>query len=645
MPTDITWLYIIKLVACSSAAFIFFWAYGQITGKISAVLSGIAGGFVGFLAAGELLALPFILLHAPFAWFFVAFCVLNCLVFAIGLWLTLKHHVIFRRRRLAKTTNLEFKIRLTNRPRPTHLIWPFLILALAAATTSLALTQFNAHYDADDSFYVSSVEQNKSSQHLYVYDPSSGNHGLAYPKVYKFEGWEMFEASLSRIFQLSTLETVHGLVPFLVIPLVFVAFRKIYNDLLEDRRLTYLALSLLFLMLIFGGYSIYSQGTFLLGRTWQGKAILAGLIMPLQLFALYKCYVAPRSWKPFFAVLVINIAAVSLNPASVYLCTAAIGAFSLITLIRWRSLWPPLKLVVALAPVIGAGLAVMNVSDGGNDGGFEVGRTASFHSYLTQFVGSSWYFYAALAGIIALVRSRLAWRSAALFYFLPVALIVLVLNPFISPFLINNVTSNTYWRLFWLMPLMIVLPVIGARLFGWTADLTARMNWSIKLVLSLFVLAILGIFFVLGGHYVFDASRPLNKVDTTRQKLPEGVAAATCFLSNLPSANVLAADEPASYLHNVTTKHVLVASRSLNLKVYFSENSDEYKDRRALQSLVNNVGTKGFPLYRFDRLLGKYDVKYVVFASDNQFMKDFSWQYGLPIIYKNSEYGVLRVSR
>ena len=106
-------------------------------------------------------------------------------------------------------------------------------------------------------------------------------HGLA-----PFPVWISFLASLSGM---PAVTVAHIAVPVVLIIMAYAIYYLIGWHLLEGRR-EYLPFFMLLVevMILFGGYSVYSAENFLLVRTSQGKAVLANIVIPFLFLLLLK---------------------------------------------------------------------------------------------------------------------------------------------------------------------------------------------------------------------------------------------------------------------------------------------------------------------------------------------------------------------
>ncbi len=146
----------------------------------------------------------------------------------------------------------------------------------------------NASFDGDDAYYGVQGVIAQQTDTLYRINPNTGRsapldvrHALALIPV-----WEAFVGRMSHIH--STI-IAHSVAPLLLLPLTYLVYFKIGQRLFKDRQdrvPVFMVLMALFQM--FGNVSIYTNETFLLTRTWQGKSVAGNLILP-AVFWIFLC--------------------------------------------------------------------------------------------------------------------------------------------------------------------------------------------------------------------------------------------------------------------------------------------------------------------------------------------------------------------
>ncbi len=135
-------------------------------------------------------------------------------------------------------------------------------------------------FDGDDAYYVVQSLLAQETGTMYKYLPYTGGttsldvrHALALLPM-----WIAFLAVKAN---LHATITAHLVMPIVLIPLSYLVFYEIGTALFRKKREDIpVFLLILELLQIFGNVSIYTNETFFLTRTWQGKAVVGSVIIP-----------------------------------------------------------------------------------------------------------------------------------------------------------------------------------------------------------------------------------------------------------------------------------------------------------------------------------------------------------------------------
>ena len=140
-----------------------------------------------------------------------------------------------------------------------------------------------AHIDDDDYYYVGTSTVSVQTDTLYKYSAATGEEEAENMAIrYRIGPFPLYSAIVSKIIDIHPAIVSHLIIPIIFVPLVYIVFMEIANELFEnDKKNVFYFLIVLCIFNIFGNYSIRTRSTFLLIRLWQGKAILANLIIPL----------------------------------------------------------------------------------------------------------------------------------------------------------------------------------------------------------------------------------------------------------------------------------------------------------------------------------------------------------------------------
>lgn len=235
----------------------------------------LAGYFVMW-AVFEVVTIPAVIFvrYNNFRTASVWFTVLSILCAAAGLWL------IFRRRKVQRAS------RIRQMSWEERILW---LLFFVLFGFQLYKAAVYASFDGDDAYYVVESLAAQQADVMYRILPYTGRptdldvrHALAV-----FPMWVAFVSAKSDIH--ATIMS-HSVLPFVLISLSYLVYYEIGKSLFGSRAegadsLLYrenlpIFMILMGLFQIFGNVSIYTNETFFLTRTWQGKAVAGSLVIP-----------------------------------------------------------------------------------------------------------------------------------------------------------------------------------------------------------------------------------------------------------------------------------------------------------------------------------------------------------------------------
>ncbi len=263
----------------------------------------VLDGFVYFLGIFQAVVTPILFFHLSFLYSLVIFGLIAILIGVMYL---------FRRSKMQPfrwPVLPDFKL---DRLYSVSLVICVCLILLQGVGSSLLNFQ-----NSDDSFYVGLAEKSIDNPTLYRSDPSTGDPRFPLMSQYRFESWELVIATLSKVNGLRAAELAHTVLPFMLILLSYISYATLAKRFCPRRYLP-LFLIVLSLFHLFGGYSQYSQGSFLLTRIWQGKAILLHILIPYLISSILTSVKKP-SKSSFFELSVISFAGIALNPIAVYM--------------------------------------------------------------------------------------------------------------------------------------------------------------------------------------------------------------------------------------------------------------------------------------------------------------------------------------
>ena len=244
----------------------------------------LSAGYVMMFALMECMAVPAIFLRGSLhglAWLY------GVTTAALGLILTGRRVLRVLREPSAAQNHVGVSRRIRTRIR-TRLagIRPAGLMAAAVILFQMGYVSQLAHMDADDSFYVAAAVTDVYTDSLFRYSPYTGSLYEVLPKRYTLSPFPVFLSCISRLSGgLHPSLLAHMILPPVFLLLLYTVLYRYGRRFFPDdpgARGSFLLVCACLMQ--FSGWSIYNQGDFAMIRLWQGKAVLAGVFVPLLIY-------------------------------------------------------------------------------------------------------------------------------------------------------------------------------------------------------------------------------------------------------------------------------------------------------------------------------------------------------------------------
>ncbi len=307
-------------------------------------------GFVTSLAIFQIISVPVTILKADgFPIIVTAYTACSILFALIGIALAVLDVRTYGKP-LKNEKNPAFRM-----SREEKIEWAIVIILIGL---QLFMYFFMASFDGDDAYYVVQSLLTDQTDTLYRIKPYTGlatdmdiRHGLA--------GIPIWEAYVARMSGIHSTIIAHSVIGFILIPVVYIIYYECACLLLKKDNKRKIPIFMIFicLMNIFGNVSIYTNATFFLTRTWQGKSMLANMIIALVVWlflAIFETDKLVREWRiGYWALLFATCIVASMcSTASVFLVAILIGVMGLVLTIKEKNLQIALRLLVTCVPLI-----------------------------------------------------------------------------------------------------------------------------------------------------------------------------------------------------------------------------------------------------------------------------------------------------
>ena len=291
-------------------------------------------GYVLLFAVFELLALPLIFTRQSFAVLKYSYEILSCVLALAG--------VIFAwKNKKNRADGAERKKSLSRKKIPAAMWLAFLLVAI-----QMGAYVFGMATDLDDAFYVATATTTLETNGMFTYDAYTGMLASYLPARYVFAPFPILLAFYSDMVHMHAAVVAHTVEPVFFLLISYLVYWKIGRKLFDkdDRKV---GLFLLFLVLIqmFSYYSVYTQGTFLSIRIWQGKALLASFVLPAIFLQAKECMETNRMCGALMTLFLMMTSACLVSGMGIMLAPIMLGLMTLLYAVKDRN-WGNIKRAV-----------------------------------------------------------------------------------------------------------------------------------------------------------------------------------------------------------------------------------------------------------------------------------------------------------
>lgn len=306
--------------------------------QMTPAMTYVCGWFVSFFLF-ELTAVPFILLERSFT---SLVAVYTCIVAAVligSLW---------KGRHLWKVYLEEIRaVRAT--PRSVKFGWAVFFLIVLFQMAYAVLYEY---YDGDDAYYIAVAVLTDKFDTMYLRDVYSG---YIYPldTRHAFSPTPIYQAWLSRLSGIAPAVVAHSVLAPVWLMFMYCIYGQICNRLLWNRKkYRPVFMILIAVWFMYGNISLYTAETFAMTRTWQGKGMMAGMVIPalfLSLIYLAQESVSQGMWMLYICVCMSAVLATSI---SFMIIPTIAGAASVLIGIRKKSVKFAAELFLCCMPCL-----------------------------------------------------------------------------------------------------------------------------------------------------------------------------------------------------------------------------------------------------------------------------------------------------
>lgn len=228
----------------------------------------IASFILSLFCIFEIICVPAIFLHTGL-WSVIILYLLSIFVFISVLWKTKKLPWQVSERKGRKINALSGKLR---------------ILCILCILFQLVLVTFYRHTDDDDAWYLGLAVSAYETGEMFAYSPYTGEPmELSDGGDYVLSPLPVLWAALGKLFHIHPTILAHTVVPVFMLLWAYYVYWLLGKRLFGGEKESAGAYAFWLFMNVlnlFGFYSTRTSGTFLLFRSWQGKAVFCAILVP-----------------------------------------------------------------------------------------------------------------------------------------------------------------------------------------------------------------------------------------------------------------------------------------------------------------------------------------------------------------------------
>ena len=197
------------------------------------------------------------------------------------------------------------------------------------------------HTDDDDSrFVVNAIDMIRTNK-LFLTDPATGA-ALDYWKGELAKDvtspWAIYPACIARWTGVRAVAAFHSLIPVQVVILASCVFYALAERLFPGERMSK-AMFVIFVWMVnlYGYYSLYCAETFLVTRGWQGKSVVAGIGIPAMIMLFLDVYQDLSQRSSYVLIILLNLAMCLLSGMGIIIGAIMVASFSFVYAIEKKS--------------------------------------------------------------------------------------------------------------------------------------------------------------------------------------------------------------------------------------------------------------------------------------------------------------------
>lgn len=308
----------------------------------------VCGWFVSF-AVFEVVVVPFIVMRRSFWEAILVYTVVIALVFILSLWVG---------RDVIASCICNWK-RCMSMSLIEKLGWGVLLAVIGAQLWAAWSLEY---YDGDDAYYMAEALIATTFDEMYTRDAYTG-YLFGFDGRHALSPVPIYIAWLAKLSDVHSTILAHSVLAMVWLIVMYCVYILIADKLFEHKtQYKPLFMMLIAIWLCFGNVSIYTTETFAMTRIWQGKGLMAGIILPV-FWLCFLYLIEEEVQKGVWMLLVVSaMASCFATSTSVMLVPTIVGVAALLIGWKKKSIGWMIKISLTSLPCLILGLIYILVN-------------------------------------------------------------------------------------------------------------------------------------------------------------------------------------------------------------------------------------------------------------------------------------------
>lgn len=221
------------------------------------------------------------------------------------------------------------------------------------------------HLDEDDSRFVVNAVDAYDTGNMYLMHPGTGVYvGNWIGEMVKdvSSPWSIYIAALAKIVRIHPTIFAHSVYPAFLLIAGYAAYYLIGTLIFQENRTkSFLFVAIAATINMTFGQSVFNQSYFSMVRIWQGKAVVAGVMIPFLTYLLWRLYRTPKPVDGYLLLLPSAMAMCLMSGMGIFFSGIMIGIYGAWSCLMTKSVRRLPLVLLACLPTIVYGLSYVFV--------------------------------------------------------------------------------------------------------------------------------------------------------------------------------------------------------------------------------------------------------------------------------------------